>query len=888
LALGDVTGDGRKELLYSAYDGAVRCLQPEQGEILWEAQLGGFTFSLAAQDIEGDGRAEVFAACADGKLYALSPEGETLWAFDSPLPMCSVAVGRRAGGEPFVVCGGVDHKVSLLSADGQLAGQYDLEILTNRLAVGDFDGDGQDEVFVLDSSREAELLAVEGNTLRRVWRKELTVPPSRRNWENPAMLFIAHAVEIGDVNGDGRPEILLGSWCQNDQAVQALTASGEVLWLSQPQRLEYRGETFSEFYCTSFPRIVDLGGDPPRRGVLVLAGGVIQLLDAGGKALRRADARIAFNHVAVDGRTMYLASSPNGDETIYRIDLGGDWVEAVEALERQGTPRKIGETLADLRGQVLRYEGHPESDTTYIFLHFWFCRNWYQGAEGEKVSFEERAERFHERFPYSHFRHWDGFSAVQQDPPLDENGEVWSEWQWNQAGIRGRRSVEELVAAAGETELDGVETLAHMGHGCCPFISLETAEKMLDAAPHALTGFKCSENSDPELLSRFLPRYVKPMLDLCASRGKWFSLNEKSAWWMTIPAIPECFETLFSGRRGRALLPCSEDSNSRSSELNLLARFGLRQAGLVGDFTIGLIADLFAGSGSHKWECPKHGHPYLRMLVAHTLLGGRYVSFRIPHLAGGRDTLAFSVLGRESTEIFLHMLGKGLVFAPRPEQMANVSPVGFAVHHPPNKWLFDAHNHHKPHCWQEDEELHQAVFPHLGCPWGYTETPAHSLSRVLLGKRRQGQHPIPATPYGVPVIVPAGADLSAVAGVEQWWHTDGMYVWREGGKRLNGPEAAEAVRESFETAAEALPFRTFGDDVFFHCTALGEGRHRLVAIDPGWVTPKTRRVSVRIQRAHTCAVTDVLSGERLAVRDGAVSLIVPAGSLRILEAEKKS
>jgi hypothetical protein len=42
-----------------------------------------------------------------------------------------------------------------------------------------------------------------------------------------------------------------------------------------------------------------------------------------------------------------------------------------------------------------------------------------------------------------------------------------------------------------------------------------------------------------------------------------------------------------------------------------------------------------------------------------------------------------------NTEIFYHMLGKGLVFSPTPEQVKGFSSIGIAVHQPSEKWLKD-------------------------------------------------------------------------------------------------------------------------------------------------------------------------------------------------------
>jgi hypothetical protein len=175
--------------------------------------------------------------------------------------------------------------------------------------------------------------------------------------------------------------------------------------------------------------------------------------------------------------------------------------------------------------------------------------------------------------------------------------------------------------------------------------------------------------------------------------------------------------------------------------------------------------------------------------------------------------------------------------------------------------------------------------------WGNTPTPEHALQRVLMNKKRQFGLHIPPTPYGTIAFVPVHADLGSVNGVREWWHTNGLYVWREGGPKLNGMEAARALRASFEEAAKRLPFRALGDDLFLQSVRIDEGRFRIYAVDPGWVDPEDRRVELRTQLPGKWEIRDLLSGEELKEsRDGdqSVELRVPAGAFRILEAARRA
>jgi hypothetical protein len=880
LAVGKSDDSAEPCLIYGTYGGAIRCLRLAGGDDVWEVETGAFPFALAAEDIDGDGRTETIAALASGELLALDGAGRTMWTFRSALPLYEVAVGRLSGAAaPCVICGGIDRHVYVLSPEGELVAEHAVDTLVHRLAAGDLDGDGSDEIFAVDGRVNAEVLKLEDGCLRRVWRKTMTVPDERRNWENPGGRFFAFSLATGDLDGDGRDELVMGDTYFNRQAVMALSGDGEPLWVTEGRPWRAQGQTYTEYYSTAFVAIAPRpGGGRPR--IVVVRGGEVEVLDADGNSAGRTNGRVGFTDVVVHENTVYLGSSPNGDDNVYRLRLDGDWPETVRSLERRGVARRVGGNLAELSSQVRGWEGPdpaPDREHSVRTLRV-------RPTEAAYRRYLRKRDWLREQFPYEKLEFVASMKVIEPSPPLDENGEPWSERRWRTDSINGTMAVEEIVETARWIEEHEVPTNFLIGHSCMPFITLETAEKMLRAAPDYLRGFLSAEDEQLERIPRYAQQYLRPLADLCREYGgKQCITKNKNVWWLSAPSLEPVFDALFSGERRDVLVPEVEDSNSRTPEVNLLGRFGLWMAGLVDRFSVSVHMDLFSFCRFHQWEYPKHGHPFLRLLVAHTLLGGADYVLRIMDVAESNGSFDFTDIGRESVEIFLHMLGKGIVFPPEREQMVGVSPEGIAVHRPPDKWLRDGHNGHNPQNWEDDPELHAAVVPHNGCLWGMTPTPEHALQRVPLNKTRQFGYNVPPTPYGAFVIVPAHADLHAVPHVVRWWHTDGIHVWREDGPRLTGQPAARALRESFEKAAAALPFRASGN-VFLQAVRLEDGRYRLYAIDPGWLDPNDRDVTISIQREGHFAVSDLLSGDRLPVREHEVTVRVPAGSLRILEA----
>ena len=691
------------------------------------------------------------------------------------------------------------------------------------LALADLSGDGARQLVY--GAYDGSVRVADSATGRPVWEAALDGVPfafdagGRPLWRFRTPFPVYNVAAAADLNGDKTPERIFGDTYFNKQAVLVAGASGEPLWISPP-----RPKSMSHW-----------------------------------RAVASRDRWYEFYGTAWIAPAEAAADSPG--------------------LERQGLARRVGENLARLREQAIAARpasGRSESRHAIPMLG--------------SPSSEEAAKRvareiqwFRQRFPYPHLQPVAGRKAIEPAPPPGPGGKPWNPVRWQTDSLNGAQTVEQIVESARRVERCRIPTLFHTGHSCMPFVALETAEKILEAAPTATEGFLTAEDENSVEFPRFARHYLAPLASLAVARGgKKVMTKNKGLWWFTMPAEPSVASDLFAGARRTVFVSTTEDSNSRTPEINLMARVGLRQAGLVPRMRASIHQDLFSFNRFHQWEYPRSGSPYLRLLVAHAVLGAADFEFRISdRLAGGGDT-EFTLLGRESTEIFLHLLGKNLVLTPRPDQLASLNPAGIAVHSASGKFKADAHNGHAPQNRQPHPELENAVLPFNGCLWGLTETAPHAITRLLFRKRRQFGYFVPPTPYGAVAMAPATADLANVEGVKEWWHTDGVSVWRGKGKKLTGAAAAGPLRASFENGARGLPFRAAGDDVFFQAVRPGGGTFRLYAIDPGWLDPRDRRI--RIESESSFTLRDLLTGETLPLRNRAAELIVPAGALRILEA----
>jgi hypothetical protein len=205
--LADLDGDGDAEIIVAHTGSGVNVFQHD-GTLVWVHQISNIQAPMAASDLDGDGDIEI-AVSSWYDVYVLDHQGNLVnqWPGGSHKP--TIIADLDKDGQLEIIC--VDRQDSTLKAlhlTGAPLWEIPLETdmrSQGATSVGDLDNDGYLEIFIADHI---------GNKVNnKVYAFD--------RWGNPltALKFpkdafgrvMQNAPTIGDINGDGKKDLVVGS-----------------------------------------------------------------------------------------------------------------------------------------------------------------------------------------------------------------------------------------------------------------------------------------------------------------------------------------------------------------------------------------------------------------------------------------------------------------------------------------------------------------------------------------------------------------------------------------------------------------------------------------------------------------------------------------------------
>jgi hypothetical protein len=862
----DLDGDRQEEVIMGGVDHFIY-VTDRKGRTLWKYDVGGLPLSIATGDMNGDGVKEIVAACQDteGSVCVLAYKKGELWRFSAQQAFLSVATADIDGdGKYEVLAGSFAGKVYALDKERRVKWKRQLNRRGSVTAIGagDVNGDKMAEVFV--GVQEGGIYALDGKG-KKLWRHRSRL---RKSSVKGARIERIRTVALGDINGDGRPEVIVGS--DPYGMVTVLNATGVVVWRKNFPKSVNR-TSIAQVAIGNF-----VGSHEPE--IAVLCHGILPRGDRGKTPFFVLD--VAGNRIVetLPDVSLVSLSSGNTDQDSYKeilfssatrghffyiLEAHGGKLPKSLSLKRPDQLDQLAKTVAK---RIPRGGEDRISGLSRHVLIAWNIREDRKSMAQLKGLLDKlKSPRISIELMLT--------GVFEEDSnPLDEYIVPRRLVRWK----RTLYSQEEILNRIKNYEKLKVPFFVLLGTHRRLHMRLDTLEKILQLKSTWLRGFIVNENSYSKAIEfkGYLLLYKKVM-GLLQKHGKKLIVDEYLDFWYKILHDPDAFQGLFRPEYRDILIPMYKTNNFKAPELNIGTVLGLWKMGLFKEWGFSAQDD------SWKWESIFMNPPHdvlLRLEVMAASLGATYFrveangDFLEPTDGGVRVTDE----ARRHRNLFHDLCRKGFIRPIADCRQVTVSPV--AIHVLPDQSIMPKAFVHQDEYWQNVYTQKGPLaykFPLQVTSDSYVPSYLYSMAHYYEGF-------FPKTPYGYVVLLPSPAIPLSISGIKSCWVADGAMIYQTKGNKMSASKAKGAILKDIGELSRDLPFRC--DEAFLAVNEF-ENEYRLYLISPGFLDVADTQVSIEI-RAPVAELIDLVSEKRVGWQGKSATVNIPAGTFRILSAVK--
>ncbi|MGJ8744011.1 hypothetical protein [Polaribacter sp.] len=841
--------NGKTVLYFSELAGTISAYTIE-GKKIWEAKTDkpAVLFEINTVDVNNDKNDDLLAASGDGNIYCWDSSGKLLWKFNPghKVRFSEIAVVNNDD-KVQVFAGGNDYTLYELNDEGKLVSKTKIEGVVRKIEAGNFIDSEKQSLFLMTYNHDKfrwEFMGFLDAESKEVI-KNVTYNDKRLQDLRKAMVT---DITISDINNDKKDDVLFFADISFTPFMTALDSDFNVLAKFKATKKESQRYGHSQGTFLS-----------NRKEIMFQHGGILFVLDAKGKLIDTSGKRyggMVYSDFVFDSKSNQLiaAGEVDGGNGVYFYDVSKNkWWNANQ--KKQGRMLEVEQNLNTLYQQTLNFKTptyQQKSDKDWVMITSKEVDEKVNKLDGQDIKFViQKAPK--ESTDRAYLVKIIGKDALKKDK-------------------RGKYqdSREDIVQMARKYEKEGQPFTFWAGHGNDPFyIQIETLEQILEVAPTTCYGFVYAEmdNVDDPRVQHFVNAYLPRLAKAIRKNNKAkLYFRYKNMFWAATSHLPLWKEMFFSGKYSDILVPASEDTSNRIQDLNLAGRVGMHSGGYVNDFAMRLIDD-----NPTSWRPLSPGgqnsiSPYLRQGVIMAAYGARY------------GIVANNNFTEEpGLNVLFALMKSGVLPIVDKEDILSIGS-WHLIKEVDEHLIHSVDNHHNLKQYKKDDD--NAIFSVGQMHWAGTNIPEYDYSNAALGVKYRWLSYMPEMPHGMVPIAPIESKSMVEKQGKPYFVSNGK-VGVNGDKKIPANQFGVIIKSTVSKGEKNLAIVVKGAS--WSVLKLDENHARIILVDPGYLDPQKREVTILFQTKQPKRAMDVLSKEELKIHQKLIKTTVPGGSLRFID-----